>query len=490
MHRQSLFRASPSFSSFSSSSPRPHHSMTITNPLVLPELREALAPLLTTGDLARCARVCKDWHASFLPFLWKTIDLPSEHSKHPPLESLQRHKDTVQHLVFHGEVLNRYLSTGFPALRILHLFSARPNSFAMIRIHPSLIHLEIRGTNTKTPWNLPADLSNLTSLSLDSIVVRSPDQNMVWNLFSKLESLTLSNSWLSKPPVPMVANWRMKDLVLKFVNGSTLEEQLKWMEYCILLKRLTWIPSKSLTGNPVNELVQSIADNTWPELEELNVPNFRATDLQVSLIIGGMGRVRCLSINFSEPLGLVKTALRPHFSFLQRLEAMTTAGDNTSFILEILKSCPQLKSLRMGTVQVREILKDDAPWVCERSLKHLGVCFKVENHIAKPGQKVLLERLSRLCNLELLDLSSLTSLVQSLDLRLESGLEQLATLTRLEELTIVNTTQKMKKKDVEWMIQHWKNLKCIKGPLNGHDGVERQGMLARLGEAGIATRPW
>jgi hypothetical protein len=140
----------------------------------------------------------------------------------------------------------------------------------------------------------------------------------------------------------------------------------------------------------------------------------------------------------------------------------------------------------MGTVHVRDMLDDDTPWACESSLRRLKVCFKVDQDISEAGQRILLERLSRLYNLELLDLSCEKRAVYSLDLRLESGLEQLATLTRLEELALFRTEQGTTIRDVHWMIDHWKNLKRFRG-LRRSRYYPLGYMLRTLNHAGIST---
>ncbi|KAK3810275.1 MAG: hypothetical protein J3Q66DRAFT_352675 [Benniella sp.] len=328
-------------------------------------------------------------------------------------------------------------------------------------------------------------------LSLDRIDVRSQDNNMVWNLVSRLESLEIRRSTMPGLPKSLTGSWRMKELTLDSENDLAIKEQMRWMERCRHLKRLTWIPLYVSRGAAVEELTQSIAANTWPELEEFYSPNMKGSDQQLSFVIGRMRRVPALSINCDEPLDLVKTALWPHFAWLTKLEVTTTSGDNALFTLEVLKSCPKLQSLKMGTVpvQVRDMLNDDAPWVCEDSLKHLAVCFNVEEDISKAGQRILFERLSRLHKLEQLDLSCKPP-VQSLDLRLEAGLEQLATLTRLEELTFRGTVQKMKVKDAEWMIEHWKSLKSVKGRMHSEDADEWGRMVTMLYGSRIACNPW
>jgi hypothetical protein len=117
----------------------------------------------------------------------------------------------------------------------------------------------------------------------------------------------------------------------------------------------------------------------------------------------------------------------------------------------------------------------------------MRIDFKFEDDVVAAEQMVLFERISKLHNLKKLVLSTLTSVVQSLDLCLESGLKQLVTLTQLEELYFDKTFQQMTMKEVEWMIKHWKNLRIIRGPFNVCDDAETTRMIVRFQQAGISA---
>jgi len=459
--------------------------MTITNPLDLPEIREALILFLTTSDLARCARVCQDWYASFLPYLWSTIDIHTEQSKQPTLEALQRHKDHVRHLHYQSEVPTDHRSIHFPALETLHFLRAVSRDNEMVGNHASLTNVKLFGAYTRTFWNPQAALPNLTSLKLIRVDVRLQDRNVVWSLFPQLETLEVRGSSMMGIPQSATGNWKMKDLTLGWLERFIPKEQLRCIKMCPRLRRLAWVLSCCPERHPVEEFTQCITAKTWPDLEELYIPLFRATDRQIALMISGMRHVHGLSVTCTEPFALVKNLLRPQFHCLRKWETASIFAEDTGFLMEILKSCPQLESFKIGTVQVHDLVEDSTPWACERSLRQLQVCIKASDTVGETEQRMF-ERLSRLRNLELLSLSS-GMLLHGLGLCLGSGLEQLTTLTRLVELDFINTVQKMTMKDVEWMIEHWKSLKDVRGRLNSEDEAECQRMRARFQEAGITA---
>ncbi|KAK3810272.1 MAG: hypothetical protein J3Q66DRAFT_352670 [Benniella sp.] len=466
--------------------------MAIKNPLDLPEIRELLATFLTSDDLARCVRVSKGWHSLFLPYLWSTLDILPRHRKRlPSLEAMQRYKDHVRHLtyLYQEKAPDGYQSLQFPALSTLHIHILKAKNLAieMAGNYSSLTHLELNALNI-IKWIPPAGLSNLTSLNLTRIAVDLQDKDTRWNFLSKLETLELYQSSISTLSESMMGSCRIRYMRLEAVVGLTPTEQLKWIEHCTYLKRLTWNYTCNLSGL-IEGIAQLAAANTWPDLEEFHTSSFMATDRQASLIINGMRRVLGFTINFNQPFDLVKTALRPHFPWLKRLIATRSCGTNSGFAIELLKSCPKLEDLRVGPIQVRDMLDDDTPWACESSLRYLGGGFNVDEGIEEAGQRVLLERLSRFHNLELLSLVCEPPRSKTLDLRLESGLNQLATLTRLQAINVRHTGQEMTMNEVEWIIKHWKNLRRFIGALHYNDDKSRE-MIARLREAGISTERW
>ncbi|KAI9236962.1 MAG: hypothetical protein BYD32DRAFT_5866 [Podila humilis] len=79
-----------------------------THPLNLHEIRSKIASSLGLKDLASCARVSQDWNDSFTPPLYKSVVL----SKHGlSMESLERNKQLIQHLIIQSSVYEKLSST-------------------------------------------------------------------------------------------------------------------------------------------------------------------------------------------------------------------------------------------------------------------------------------------------------------------------------------------------------------------------------------------
>lgn len=72
-------------------------------------------------------------------------------------------------------------------------------------------------------------------------------------------------------------------------------------------------------------------------------------------------------------------------------------------------------------------------------------------------------QLVRLRHLEILDVSCYGGEeIRSIDLRCESGLDQLVSLSDQEALLFVGTVQHMAIEDVDWMFRKWEKLQVFK----------------------------
>lgn len=476
-------------------------SRPIINPLDLPEVREALAPFLSTDDITRCVRVCKTWHLSFFPFLGASFEIPSDQDNQQSLSYLQQHRDFVKRLIYHGKVPTDHKNTRFPALRILHLLCLSlvkvpkvDPGIHIISNHPALTHLKLRGSLPSaplSPWRLPTNMGSLINMSLTGIVLHAHDFNAFWAFWSQLETLELCYSEMPYGLwVPAQGNWKMRDLTVMFTSGLDPRKELAWIRRCSNLERLRWCSSALPQHFPINEIAQLVVDKTWPKLQDLSLVRSGASDMQVATIVGGMQRVLGISIPCSD-FDQAWTSLRLHFPWLKHLDVWNNRTDTTDLVLEVLKSCPRLQTLRANRMFAREFQEEEAPWACERSLKTLEVCFRVSYASEGTEQRILMERISRLYMLERLDISNQEDSpgsVFSLQFSLGKGLEQLATLTSLKELVVEYTEQKMTGEDVAWMIRSWKNLKSVDGLLNTDDLVGSYDLITAFSKAGIEAK--
>lgn len=84
---------------------RPHHA------LALEEIRRSIAQHLGPSSIIACACVNRDWHASFVPFVWRTVRMSSDPLLTlPPLHALEQNQLSVRDLTVQNLRRGCYLS--------------------------------------------------------------------------------------------------------------------------------------------------------------------------------------------------------------------------------------------------------------------------------------------------------------------------------------------------------------------------------------------
>lgn len=203
-------------------------------------------------------------------------------------------------------------------------------------------------------------------------------------------------------------------------------------------------------------------------------------------------------------------ALAHHFQTLQELIVDDSSGFTEEYLVQVLSSCPNLRSLvtidneyyhkkvSFTSINADAFIDRDPStgnlrtWACEASLKVLKVKIGgiprpdlirrgiiQETHSGEGNQKLVCERLGRLVNLKTLWLghnpkihheayrngSDCEFQYDCLEMTLESGLDKLSGLKMLRELSISGMMVNMRAKDVQWMAEHWKVLRRIHGDI-------------------------
>ncbi|KAK3810928.1 MAG: hypothetical protein J3Q66DRAFT_350547 [Benniella sp.] len=237
-------------------------------------------------------------------------------------------------------------------------------------------------------------------------------------------------------------------------------------------------------------------------LNELVLVNVRP--LQVPKLLSasrnGWKAVEFMSMHIS---GAAQEALEKHFSTLEVLHVTCSGFQKigTPYLVKVLSSCPNLRVLidhevNACTIDIwrrfyAQVFADQDPktgllrmWACESSLKVLKIKIegppavvlndRVEGSGTQRGlQDLVYDRLARLTNLEILWLGKWPYDIaphyqmNCLEMSLESGLHKLASLRKLEELSVLGTRTKIGVEEVQWMTEHWPRLRVIHG-LEGH----------------------
>ncbi|KAI8348101.1 hypothetical protein B0O80DRAFT_186907 [Mortierella sp. GBAus27b] len=441
--------------------------MGLMNPLDIPEIRTLVGQFLPQSDLARYLQVCKSWHNSFLPLVWSTVSIEL-YRPIPTLEVFRRHRLLVRELHYRTVILTPYNRIQCPNLKSLSVIDKQ---------------------NYLEAWSPGNGLDSLSMLELDGINITADDTSTFWSLCTRLEWISINDITIAELPHISVVFERLRHLTLSLLDYFPFRQQLDLIGQCPNLISLKWTFNRTGLFDDLDDLdglATRFSAGTWSKLCELDLVRFCVSDAPLAIIIGSMQRIIKLDVLHCELGVLSLAALRRHFSTLRSLGAKNKGANSGSIITEILSSCPQLESLHAGSITSHDVI-DGPPWVCGRSMKTLAATFRV-----MPGQDLddhhrrIFKRLSQLVNLRSLTLDGFyigDGDTVYLELRLEKGLAQLATLKHLETLFFIPFNHQLGSIDVEWMIDNWKNLKLVCGRLNSAKGVNDQliGMFERAG---------
>ncbi|KAF9348422.1 hypothetical protein BGX34_002495 [Mortierella sp. NVP85] len=475
------------------------------NPLDIPEIRSMVGQYLGRSNLARCLRVCKSWHASFMPLVWSTTKVWKETSSvlhNPPLEAFIRYSHHLKDLYYYTDAPEDYRFTPCPNLLRLKvdftwIRKVRGTNIVPVQIAPyeKLRYLSIYGVDMglsrSVMWE-PVHYHNLSELELHDLEIKPTCTATFWDLCAQLASLKIEKVSVAEMPARSIIFDRLQrlELELKFQNSlepksqNSLEHQLDWITQCPNLSILRWYSNGShLASSFVKGFIRGTS--TWDNLRELMLMSFEFTDGQLARIIGAMRELRVLDVYTCEVGSCSLKALRLHSQSLTSLIAMDCDFSASSFVPGVLASFPHLEYLAFDSVMSQDII-DGPPWACERSLKVLVAGFQfdldLDNQDLVYHQRQVLQKVSRLTNLKELHLTyGQADNARDLDLRLENGLDQLATLEHLEKFVLCTRIKRLSVIDVKWMIDNWKNLKEYKGYLNTANKEEQTAMLQAAG---------
>jgi len=229
------------------------------------------------------------------------------------------------------------------------------------------------------------------------------------------------------------------------------------------------------------------------------------TDNEVGVVLSGSRNgwktveVKCSAEFQNEAMD----SLAKHFHTLEKFSVCSCRDVSDIDLALVLSSSPNLRSLDVTQDDFDwvdlDMYWDDWPtvfkakkfidlipntsvlktWLCESSLTVLKILIsdiprpELRSKEAYPGegrniQGQVYDRLARLTNLELLWLGlciDATGSIQyeCLEMSLDSGLHKLSTLMKLKELDITRMMTRIGLREVQWMVEHWPDLRIIYG---------------------------
>ncbi|KAF9158409.1 hypothetical protein BGX20_003404 [Mortierella sp. AD010] len=317
-----------------------------------------------------------------------------------------------------------------------YVFDSKPEEdpFNLIACNPSLVELSIirlKGNFQDPFWDAVSKLQNLTTLHLQFINIVPNDT--FWTLCTNLETLRLVGTAFLGDHIVIPDQFfpRMRSLSVSNVENLDMMNQVKFLRQCGNIEELTWRGRCSFQA--IQEFTQDLVQGAWPKLESFD-PGFNIPHPLLAQIFGGMRRIT--------KLFLTRTTIKPStFQYLR----------------------PHLDSL---------------------------VCFLFDKSRSNADtHRAIFKRISGLTQLERLQVGGWSSgpnipFQESLDLRLESGLGELANLKRIKCLDFFHTVQMFGEEDVRWIISNWRKLEETLGCVHPNP-KEREILVPLFKERGI-----
>ncbi|KAF9389832.1 hypothetical protein CPB97_010562 [Podila verticillata] len=208
----------------------------------------------------------------------------------------------------------------------------------------------------------------------------------------------------------------------------------------------------------LSEMSEIISGGSLQRLEHLIICNgVGFKDVELHVCLGEIPRLANLCITAGDFGHLSFKNLVRHFDSLRHLSLTRCKLVTGAMVQRVLQSCPQLVYLAAPRIEASQIISRKR-WLC-LGLKTLKVCIVLNSKDYSIGlqSRMVYVQLARLTQLEILNIApDKGKVVQSLDLRLSSGLYQLSSLKKLGELHCNGTIQRMSLEDVQWMRYHLK----------------------------------
>ncbi|KAI9235915.1 MAG: hypothetical protein BYD32DRAFT_463021 [Podila humilis] len=498
------------------------------NPLDLPEVRAHIGQYLDKSSAHACLLVSRDWNASFADHIWREVIVRgvATHPGNPPLSLLVRKTALVRSLRFdficNSEHLSvdcdqlEYLALQSPALGIhdLHELSEDIHTKFQELIRRNERTLQSLKIYTPKPylstrfWETVLRCQNLSTLCLNCTAIEWKCSWLFWQICSRVASVEVANVRFHEAPVtdgsspmPTTPFRRIRSLHLKHLDGMSLIQQLGVFKKCPQLTCLWWEFDHSEGRSfPAKVLCESIVTGQWPHLHSLSLSPNCMTDQDLAIVLGGLNPMTVLELPHADIGSLASVALEKHFPTLKQLHLIPgqKGVDLGALSNRVLIQCPNLKSIKTEVMSVKKLSElPDVRWACQ-SLHHLEMRFDFSLLAGQAEQEaryrdLLLQQLGSLTQLRTLDISRRQPHIATeevgLRLSLSHGLHALSELGRLERLNFLGSEQRWTMNEANWIIEHWKQLKEIKGECSPFLETRSQVVHALRGHGVALYRP-
>ncbi|KAF9199259.1 hypothetical protein BGZ49_010653 [Haplosporangium sp. Z 27] len=353
-------------------------------------------------------------------------------------------------------------------------------------------HKKIRhGQPMWSPIQRLAEATNLRFLSLEKCMIRGRHSRIFWTTCERLESLRLDDVRLDIPRSPLNHRMdietteynftRMRDLRLRSIQCVLPTRLLnRLIRLCSNIQVLYW-NIHNHDRETLSEFCDLYAASAWPELDWIVIERSLADDSLSRILQAAKKPFRRLDFSFSNIQPSTFQLLRErHFSTIRKISLMNHSRHKRRWAIDVLTSCPLLEIFKVDDVTAQEI-SESGPWICKGLKKlvafidmgfkdnannrrltpeELEQCHEVYSRLAWLKELQVLDMLNSYIGANIAAREQMRTLVP-LPVRLKAGLGQLAGLIKIKDICFWNGRQAIHKKELVWMIDHWKRFKSI-----------------------------
>ncbi|KAF8978872.1 hypothetical protein BGZ46_006059 [Entomortierella lignicola] len=473
----------------------------------IPSILKRVATHLDRHSLLSCIRVCKFWHIFLEQLIWhefyllrdqqeqsaESISPVSQHDqselqrqRYPSTTLIQRNARHIRSIRYYGEhALLLQLLPGCTRLLYLEVTQYNEAVKQLLRQNLSSLHTFIckadpllRGTQPvilDKVWHLLKDMPNLRILEMKSAIVSDYEKRMFGAVCQKLTRLSLVDSKLIEPPKSETQDFdSLKTLILDR-SYIPKEKQLQLFQLCPALEHLCW---KSRTDSlPILNFLSFLNSGRFQCLKSLDISNSsKVTDHDFAKIIA---LLPCLINLYAAKTSFgcegTKAVINQRRHQIEVLDFRDCSSITMVEAQAFLTTCAHLTKFVAPSVSAIDMAQQR--WIC-LGLRELDVSIAEVDRLPAPviprhqGFYTQLASLTKLKVLRLGDLGSVPAYSISthrkymLDLKLDSGLGLLSTLSQLYELDITNMHAVMEFEELRWVLQNWRRLKRVVGSVH------------------------
>lgn len=478
------------------------------------EILDVIGDYLDTGgnSFKPLTLVSSRFYHHFSQRIWRHIAV---HSHTPPefISILKDHAHLVRSILFKGRVQKEYYEIHFPGILVFEhdntvRIIAKANqvcrySADFFRLNPTIQDVIITPRDLRLNeqfWNaIFTSLQNPRRLQLGregaimKVFMESGSGRAFWRACGRFEQVDYMGWDQSRA---LTKDGRFDCSRLRRLNyaatGSpkNMSGLWRWMGRCSNLIKLHWGGQV-----PILHVRANAEPPVWSHLEDLSLGDVRGTDETLARVVltylpPSLKHLRVESATFGpESFGILRERV---FGSLRTLSVRGCRLFRSPMVLEVLQKCPRLEELDAYCIITKDLREHPGAWTCT-GLTALRVNFKSnrgedqesgDDDEDNDDDHLLFEHLSTLTHLEELDMSRCPETYAGLwflpspetgpQLRLESGLDQLLTLTRLKKVKFSRTVQNMKDVDVEWMLESWPKLEELSGAFSTDANTEKE----------------